>query len=337
MEGLEILAMKLPVASRWSQLPEAASTTAEHVDWLFYFLAWSGGGLFLLVVVPMVVFAIRYRRKHDGQRALSQKDHNTRLEVAWTALPVVYLTILFHWGFVGYTKIYAAPVNAKQLRVEGRKWNWTVYYPEEDGSLEVGGTGVEIVVPVNRPVQLTMHSTDVIHSFFVPNFRVKQDVIPGRYTQLWFEPTQIGEYPVFCAEYCGDDHSKMMAKIKAVSDEDYQIWLAKKKSENSGKPPAELGAILYKTKGCNACHSVDGKPGIAPTFKGVYGHNVELANGASVLADDNYIRESILEPNAKIVKGYASPSVMPKVAFNKDPKEAEKEIIALIEFIKTLK
>jgi cytochrome c oxidase subunit 2 len=330
MDVLELLAMKLPVASSWSWLPEPASTTAEHVDWLFYFLAWTCGGLFLLVIAPLIAFAIHYKRRQKGQLAVSQRDHNTRLEVAWTALPVVYLTLIFHWGFVGYTKIYEAPVNAKQLRVEGKKWSWTVQYPDEDGNIEVGGTGVEIVVPVNQPVQLTMHSRDVLHSFFIPNFRVKQDVLPDRYSQIWFEATTIGEFPVLCAEYCGEKHSQMMAKIKVVSLDDYNAWVAKAKGANDNKSPLELGKDLYKKRGCNACHSVDGSPGIGPTFKGVYGHNVELANGTQVLADDNYIRESILEPSAKIVKGF-SDGLMPKIAM------PEKEIVGLIEFIKSFK
>lgn len=331
MDLVALLSTKLPVSSAWSWLPEPASTTAEPVDWLFNFLTWTGGILFLLVVVPLVVFAIRYRRRYDGQRALTQKDHNKTLEILWTVLPLVYLALLFHWGFVGYTKMYEAPVDAKQLRIEGKKWAWAATYPEEDGGFEVGA-GEDIVLPLGKPVQLTMHSIDVIHSFFIPNFRVKQDVLPKRYTQLWFRPTAIGEYPVFCAEYCGESHSRMMQKIKVVSEADYAAWLAKRKGEQDSLPPAQLGAKLYVSKGCNACHTVAEPAGpIAPTFKGLYGHQVTMHDGATVTADDNYIRESIVEPQAKIVKGYGPPSAMPKMAIT------EKEIIALIEFIKTLK
>jgi cytochrome c oxidase subunit 2 len=329
MDNEKLLSTNLPVPHAWSHLPEAASTHAEHVDWLFYYLGITGIILFLLVVGPMILFAFRYKRKHVGQRALSQKDHNTKLEVAWTVIPVIYLAVLFHWGFVGYTKIYEAPVNAKQLRITGKKWDWSVQYPDEDGNVEEGGVGMTLVVPVNQPVQLTMKSLDVIHSFFIPNFRVKQDVLPDRYTQLWFEATEIGEYPVFCAEYCGNSHSNMMAKIKVVSQENYQDWLDKKKNEGVGKSPAELGASLYKSKGCNVCHSVNGTPGVAPSFKGLYGHKVELADGTTPVADDTYIRKSIVEPNSQIVKGFAP--VMPKIAIS------EKEIVAIIEFIKTLK
>jgi len=329
MDLAELLSTKLPVSSAWSWLPDPASTVAEPVDWLFNFLAWSCGILFLLVVVPLIVFAIRYRRRHAGQKALTQKDHNTALELLWTGLPVVYLTILFHWGFVGYTKIYQAPVNAKQIRITGEKWSWEAIYPQEDGGIKVGSTG-KIVVPIGQPVELTMISKDVIHSFFIPNFRVKQDVLPNRYTQLWFQPTKLGEFPVFCAEYCGDSHSRMMTRIEVVTPEAYKIWLVNEKKKFDDLPPVELGKLLYNDKGCYQCHSVTNAPGqSAPTFKGLYKHPVELNDGTTVLADDNYIRESIIDPQAKIVKGYGP--LMPK----KDLSETE--IIALIEYIKSLK
>lgn len=329
MDLEKLLKTELEVSSPLSQLPIPASTTAEHVDWLYNYLVWTGLFWFLIVVGPLVVFAIRYRRRKAGQRALSQKDHNTTLEVAWTTLPVIYLTFLFHWGFVGYTKMYEAPANAKQLRITAKKWDWAVQYPEQDGFVEDGGVGMTIVLPINEPVQLTMKSLDVLHSFFVPSFRVKQDVLPDRYTQLWFEPNRLGTYPVFCAEYCGNSHSQMMAQIKVVTKEEYLEWLEKKKNEGMGDNPVQRGAKLYKSKGCNVCHSVDGSAGAGPTFKGVYGHKVELADGSSVIADDTYIRESIVEPNAKVVKGFSP--VMPKLAIK------DAEITALIEFIKSLK
>jgi cytochrome c oxidase subunit 2 len=247
----------------------------------------------------------------------------------WTTLPLIYLALLFHWGFLGYANIYTAPGNSKPLRVVAQKWMWTVQYPDDE--IEVSGKGAVIGVPLNQPVQLTMSSQDVIHSFFVPNFRVKQDVVPGRYTQLWFEATQVGEFPVFCAEYCGDQHSNMMAIIKVMPQDEYKAWIDKVKSAGAALSPLDLGKKLYVSKGCNACHSVDGKPGIAPTFKGLYGHSVELQTGGPVTADDNYIRESILEPSAKIVKGF--PPVMP--TFKGQLSEAD--INGLIEFIKSLK
>lgn len=325
----QLMTTQMPIASQWSWLPTPASTLASDVDWLFHFLAWTCGGLFLVIVVPLIWFAVKYRRRHAGQKAISQKDHNAKLEILWSVLPVIYLTLLFHWGFLGYANIYTAPVNSTNLRVIGQKWNWTIQYPDED--ISVSGQGSVIGVPLNQPIQLTMSSQDVIHSFFVPNFRVKQDVVPGRYTQLWFEANQVGEFPVFCTEYCGDQHSNMMAKIKVMPVAEYKEWVQKIKGASAGLSPLDLGKKLYVSKACSACHSVDGKPGIAPTFKGLYGHSVELQSGTSVMADDNYIRESILEPNAKIVKGFAP--VMP--TFKGQLSEAD--INGLIEFIKSLK
>jgi cytochrome c oxidase subunit 2 len=217
----------------------------------------------------------------------------------------------------------------KNLRVIGQKWNWTVQYPEED--ISVSGQGVEIGIPLGQPVQLVMSSQDVLHSFFVPNFRVKQDVVPGRYTTLWFEATEVGEFPVFCAEYCGDAHSNMMAKIKVMPVEEYKAWVEKIKGANSKLSPKELGQKLYTSKACNACHTVDGSPKIAPSFKGIYGKMEALEGGGSVKVDDNYIRESILEPHAKLAKGF--PPVMPTFK----GQLSEIEINGLIEFIKSLK
>ncbi len=325
----DLLSMHLPVASKWSWLPEAASVTADSVDWLFYFLLWSCTGLFFLVVLPVVWFAICYRRKHEGQKALSQVDHNIKIETAWTLLPCIYLAFLFYWGFIGFVDMYAAPLNAKKLRVIGQKWNWTVQYPDDD--ISVSGQGAIIGVPLGQAIYLTLSSQDVIHSFFVPNFRIKQDVVPGRYSTIWFQATKVGEFPVFCTEYCGDEHSKMLALIKVMPPDEYNEWLSKKKGEDVGLPPVELGQKLYTQKACNACHTLDGTPKIGPSFKGIYGHMTALESGISVKVDDGYIRESILEPQVKIVKGY--PPVMPTFK----GQLSESDINALIEFIKSLK
>ena len=330
MDGLkELLAMKLPVASAWRWMPFAASTQAESIDWLFYFLLWTGILLFLIVIAPMTWFVFRYRRKHEGQKALSQVDHNPNLERAWTFLPLIYLALVFYWGFVGYTNLSITPSGAKNLRVIGQKWNWTVQYPDDE--ISVSGQGAVIGVPVNQPVSLTMSSQDVIHSFFVPNFRIKQDVVPGRYSTIWFEAKEIGEFPVFCAEYCGDSHSNMLALIKVMPEEEFREWVAKKKGENNLLSPLQLGQKLFVSKACNTCHTTDGSPKIGPSFKGIYGHTTALESGGSVKVDDNYIRESILEPQAKIVKSY--PPVMPTFK----GQLSEQEINALIEFIKSLK
>lgn len=325
----DILKTWLPIDGAWSWLPHASSVTTAAVDGPFYFLLWTCIGLFLLVIGPMVFFVIRYRRKSPSQKALSQMDHNQAMEVAWTVLPFIYLAILFYWGFVGFLHMYKAPSDAKQLRVIGQKWQWTVEYPEE--GISVSGQGAVVVVPIGKPIQLKMSSQDVIHSFFIPNFRVKQDVLPGRYTSLWFEATEEGEFPIFCTEYCGDQHSNMMAILKVVSMEQFLDWVDKMKNADQGIALKDLGEKLYTKKGCNACHSVDGSPKLAPSFKGMYGKKEKLTDGRTVLVDDDYIKKSILDPAADVVMGYQP--VMPTF----QGQVSEREILALTEYIKSLK
>ncbi len=325
----ELLAMKLPVLSTWSWTPESASAYAGGFDSMFSFLLWTALGLFLLVIVPMFWFAIKYRRKHDGQKALSQNDHNHKLEALWTFLPFIYLAVCFIWGFNGFLDVYTIPNGAKNLRVIGQKWNWTIQYPDED--ISISGQGAVIGVPVDENIQLTMSSQDVLHSFFLPNFRIKQDVIPGRYTTLWFRADKVGEYPILCAEYCGDAHSNMLAKLKVMPKEEYASWVDKIKNENNALPAKDLGAKLYQSKACVTCHSIDGSARIGPSFKGLYGSTTELASGAKVKVDDNFIRDHVLMPTKSPIKGY--PPVMP--AFQGQLSEVE--LNGLVEFIKSLK
>jgi cytochrome c oxidase subunit II len=282
-----------------------------------------------LVVGPAAWFCVRYRRRHEGQLALTQKDHNVKLEIAWTLLPCVYLAVLFVWGFTTFLDLYTPPLGAKQLHVTGQKWNWSISYPDDD--LSVAGQGAVIGLELNKPVELRMSSQDVIHSFFIPNFRVKQDVVPGRYTTLWFEPTELGEFPVFCAEYCGDQHSSMLAKVKVMNANDYRDWIDTTKGADTTLSPKDLGAKLYEKKGCNACHTLDGSIKIGPSFKGVYGIKQELADGRVVTINDDYIRKKVLNPAQEVAKGF--PPVMPTF----QGQLSNKEIDALVEFIKSLK
>ncbi len=325
----ELLAMKLPVLSEWGWMSNPASGYANDFNSVFYFLMWTGLGLFLLVVVPMVWFVIKYRRKHESQKALSQNDHNIKIEVIWTFLPIAYLAVCFIWGFLGYLNVSTMPMGAKNLRVIGQKWNWTVQYPDED--ISVSGQGAVIGVPQGENIQLTMSSQDVIHSFFLPNFRIKQDVLPGRYTTLWFNASEVGEFPVFCAEYCGDSHSNMLAKVKVMPKDEYNAWVDGIKNANNKLSPKELGAKLYQSKACVTCHSIDGSARIGPSFKGVYGTTSELASGAKVKVDDNFIRDHVLTPTKTPIKGY--PPVMPSF----QGQLSESDINGLIEFIKSLK
>jgi cytochrome c oxidase subunit 2 len=329
MENLgELLKMVVPVEWLFSVMPEGVSTHATALDRLFWFLLITCGILFLSVIVPMIAIMFRYRRKTPNQRAESQKDHNFWLESAWTFLPFVYLTILFVWGFNQFLDMYIPPNDAKELRVVGQKWQWSIDYPKEE--ISVAGTGAEIYVPVNTPIKLVMSSQDVIHSFFIPNLRVKQDVVPGSYSTLWFEANKIGTYPVLCAEYCGDLHSQMLAKLVVVSDAAYATWLEEQKAADQEMPLPELGKKLYTKLGCVACHSTDGTIKLAPTFKGIYGKKEELTDGTFVTVNDDYIRQSILTPQKQVTKGYAP--IMPTF----QGRVSERDISGLVAFIKSL-
>lgn len=328
MENLSNL-LKMVVPREWlfSLMPEGATRHAHDLDRLFWFLMVTCTILFLLVVVPMILIVVRYRRKQPDQRAESQKDHNFWLESIWTFLPFIYLTVLFVWGFWQYIDMYVPPHDAMELNVIGQKWQWGVDYPKD--GVSVAGVGAEIVVPVDTPVKLVMGSQDVIHSFYIPNFRVKQDVVPGRYSTLWFKADKEGVFPILCAEYCGDLHSQMLAQFRVVSLDKYKAWIEEMKAKNQNKPPFERGQDLYTSLGCVACHSLDGTVKIGPSFKDVYGKKEELEDGTIVTVDDNYISQKILTPyKQKPKKGFAP--VM--TAFQGRVSEAD--IRGLIEFIK---
>jgi cytochrome c oxidase subunit 2 len=324
----ELKSMAVPVEWIFSVLPKGVSTIAGGVSSLYWFLIITTGILFLLVVVPLGFILVKYHRKTPGQRALSQKDHNFWLESLWTFLPLIYLGILFVWGFYQYMDMYVAPNNAMELRVIGQKWSWSVDYPKD--GINVAGEGAVVAVPVNQPIRLVMSSQDVIHSFFLPNMMVKQDVVPGRYSTLWFEATEVGEYPILCAEYCGDLHSRMFAKLVVMTPGDYAAWVEKQKNADQGIPLPELGEKLYTKLGCNACHSTDGSIRLAPSFKGIYGRMEELTDGSKVKVDDDYIRQSILTPQKQVAKGY--PPIMPSF----QGRVSERDISGLIAFIKSL-
>ncbi len=306
-------------------LPKGTSTVAPQVDALFSFVFIVSIILFVIVVGGTFLFVFRYR-KQKRQKVTFTEDlsENTKLEVVWTIIPFILVLIVFFWGFKSYMNIRLAPGDAIDVKVTAQKWFWQFDYPDGVSSTN------ELVVPVGVPVRLTMSSQDVIHSFFVPNFRVKMDVLPNRYTVAWFEATEPGEYDLFCTEYCGTGHSKMLGKVRAVSENQYLAWIEENSSFGEGVSLPELGAKLYKAKACNTCHSTDGSPLVGPSFKGVYGHRVELSDGSTVTADENYLRESILKPQAKVVKGFQP--VMPTYQSILKPREVD----ALIEYIKSL-
>ena len=305
-------------------LPEAASTEAAHTDALLYFLLGLSVFFFVLVIGATVLFAVKYRRREAGQRTADIEGHK-RLEVAWAVIPAILLVVIFAWGFREYMRGAVAPRDALEIRVTAQKWSWTFDYPKE------GITTNELVVPVGRPVKLVMSSMDVIHSFYVPAFRVKRDVLPNRYTLTWFEADRQGEFDIFCAEYCGTNHSRMLSKVKVKSDREYQEWIDSGGGmSGKGLSSTAFGKLLFKKMGCATCHSVDGSKLVGPSLLGKFGETATLADGSKVKIDDNYVRESIMKPNAKVVQGYEP--VMPTFA----GRLKDKQVNALIDYVKSL-
>ena len=303
-------------------LPESSSVVSDKVDTLYMVITWGSSILFLAMIAVSVYFLYKYIRKSPDQMAEKQVTHNLTIELAWTIIPLIIVMGIFWWGYKDYLSLMIPPADAKEIRVTGKKWLWEFEYPKE--GIKVLN---EIVVPVSTPIKLIMSSEDVIHSFYVPNFRIKKDVIPNRYTRIWFESDKVGNYQVFCTEFCGDGHSNMLAIIKVVSQEDYDKWLTAGSSTDD-IPLLELGEKLYTSKACNTCHSLDGTAAVGPTWKDLYAKERVSVDGKTVKADDNYLRQSIVNPNAFVVKGY--PPVMPTYA----GLLSDREIDAIIEFIK---
>lgn len=320
--------------SPWAELPQA-STFAEGTDLLYMFIVALSVFFFVLIMGVQGYFMWKYHRKSDEQKT-SPISHNGKLEFLWSAIPAVLLVVIFVWGEVDFLKQTVAPTDAVQVRVTGQQWFWTVEYPDYPGvtlNSNVQDNEITLVVPKGKPVQLTMTSTDVLHDFYIPAFRVKRDVVPGRYTSMWFEATQVGEFNLYCAEYCGDQHSAMIGKVKVVEAEHFEPYLIEqgKLAQDEGESLAAFGERIYSKRGCNACHSLDGSPKVGPSWKGVWGKQ-ETTDKGTVAVDDNYIKESILDPNAKKVAGFEGVN-MPSYKGQLD----DKHIAALIEFMKTLK
>lgn len=304
-------------------LPDAASTGAGEVDGGWNLVLWVSAFFFVLVVGAMSYFVIRYRRRSESEFP-DAPDHNTKVEIVWTVIPIVIVIGLFAVGFRGFLNQAVAPGDSLEVYVTAEKWMWTFTYP--NGTTSVN----ELRVPANRPVKLVMSSKDVIHSFYVPEFRIKRDVVPNSYTMLWFEPTKTGEMTIACTEYCGTGHSAMLGKVQVLPEPQFQEWL-ESGGEEKGVPPAVAGEKLAAKLACTTCHSTDGSAKTGPSWKGLYGHQAELADGRKLPADEQYLRESITEPNAKVVKGYQP--VMP--AFK--GLVTQKQLDDLIAYIKTLK
>jgi cytochrome c oxidase subunit 2 len=308
-------------------MPRQGSTIAKEIDLAFYGVYWLDVVMFIGVVSALFYFAYRFKRRTEKDK-VSKVTHNLTLEITWTIIPTVIVIGLFGLGLRGYLNASVAPAEAYEIRVIAQTWAWTFVYP--DGRVTTGGLeGEGLVVPKGRPVKLIMSSQDVVHSFWVPEFRVKQDLVPGTYTTIWFEPTEVTDTALQCTEYCGKDHSNMYATVHVLEESKFKEWVEKGGMDDK-LTPAEQGKKLFAQRTCNTCHSVDGTRIQGPSFKGLWGKTEAISDGSSVKVDENYIRESLLEPQKKVVQGY--PAVMP--TFKGTLKE--KEIDALIAYIKTV-
>jgi len=300
-------------------IPPQASTSAHQIDWLF--IALVAIMLFFLISVffPITWFAIKYRSGSDANR--SNPSHGSNLiEISWTTLPIVLSVALFSWGAVAYYHIERPPPNALQVQIVGKQWMWKLQHAE--GKREIN----ELHVPLGQPVALTMTSQDVIHSFFVPAFRVKQDVVPGKYTSEWFKATQLGEYHIFCSQYCGTDHSGMIGRVFVMEPVAYQRWLT---AGEGGESIVVSGRRLFLDRGCSGCHAVNSKFH-TPLLEGLFDKPVPLSSGEIVKADEQYLRDSILLPGKQIAAGYDN--IMPSYA----GQLSEEEIMQLIAYLKSI-
>jgi cytochrome c oxidase subunit 2 len=272
--------------------PQQASSTAGNVDALFVFLLIVSGMMTLLIFIAVIYFAARYR--HRPGVLAEQIEGSTPLELTWTIIPFGVFLVIFAWGAVVFFHGRTPPRDATEVYVVAKQWMWKLQHA--DGTREIN----ELHVPLGRPIELKMTSEDVIHSFFVPAFRMKKDVVPGRYSTAWFQATKAGRYHLFCSQYCGTNHAKMVGWVDVMEPIDYQNWLAGGGGSGS---LAAAGAALFQQHACNSCHRPDSQAR-GPNLEGLFGRTITLSNGRTIVADESYIRESILNPNAKLVEGF---------------------------------
>jgi cytochrome c oxidase subunit 2 len=296
-------------------VPPQASTQAASVDALFMFSLAIACFFTLLIFLLVVYFTIRYRRRSDDEIPPRVGKHYA-LEITWTIVPFGILLVMFFWGAKIYADLNRPAEHALEIHVVGKQWMWKIEHPE--GVREIDA----LHIPVGQPIKLVMASQDVIHDFFIPAFRVKQDIVPGSYVTEWFTASQPGEYHIFCAQYCGTDHSRMVGTVYVMQPAQYQAWLA---GAIPSDPPASAGKKLFTSYGCIACHGER-----APTMAGLYGSTVTLTDGTKVVADEQYLRESILNSTAKIVAGY------PPVMHSYQGQISEEQLFQLIAYIKSL-
>ncbi len=311
------------------------SSTTQAVNIAFIVLLVISVAMLVLITTLMVVFVVKYHRRRHPEP--SQVHGHTMLEIVWTVIPTLIALGMFYLGFIGFRYMRAVPEGALEVSATGRMWSWEFEYAN-------GKHSPELYVPLGKPVKVNLKSADVLHSFYIPAYRVKQDVVPGLDTYVWFHPVDTGLYDIFCAEYCGQRHSYMMSKVVVIPEAEFDKWIqadVESVSEKSGEPVSEdeqlarlrrAGERLTRIKGCNACHSTDGSVLVGPSYQGLFGKTVTVVtNGEKrqVVADEAYIRRSILEPTADIADGF-EPLMPPQEGIT------EEEIKSIIEYLKTL-
>jgi cytochrome c oxidase subunit II len=306
-------------------MPVAASAQAGEIDWMWRLQVMAMSFLFALIVVPMFYSLVVFKRKKGDTSDAEHVEGNTRLEITWTIVPLVLVVMFSILGAGNLANTVRPSSDAMVVKVTGFQWAWKFDYPD------YGISSTEMYVPVNQAIDLRMESSDVIHSFWVPEFRVKQDLVPGRITELRITPILQGNYKVRCAELCGTSHYKMEQPVVVVDEIAFEAWVAERQKEaaEQSATPEGHGQLLVQNNVCGACHSINGAAGIGPTWRGLFGEEVELEDGTIVIADEAYLFESIKNPKAKIVKGF--PPTMPVFPFT------DEEIQHIIAYIKTLK
>jgi len=300
-------------------LPEQASSVAGQVDALYFFLIGISAFFSLLIAGLVIFFAVKYRRRSESEPAPEPATGGTALEIVWSVIPLGITMVIFFWGASIFFTINRPPDDATEIHVVAKQWMWKLQHLE--GQREIN----ELHIPLGRAVRLKMTSEDVIHSFYVPAFRTKQDVLPGRYTQTWFKPIKAGKYHLFCAEYCGTNHSGMIGWIHVMDPTEYQAWLSGGAGEGT---LASRGDKLFQDLACTNCHKNDGS-GRGHSLEGLFGKTIEIEGGQKITVDDDYLRESILSPQAKIVAGYQP--IMPTF----QGLVTEDQLLQLIEYIKS--
>jgi cytochrome c oxidase subunit 2 len=299
-------------------LPASASDAAGRYDTLFFALLLLTGAVALGVMILITYFSVRYHKGFKADRSHAPAGY-LPVEIAWTVTPLLIFLAIFSWAAYDYTRLYQAPADAMPVFVVAKQWMWKLEH--SNGRREID----ELHVPLGQPVRMVMTSQDVIHSFFAPAFRIKQDVVPGRYTSIWFTPTQAGEYHLFCAEYCGTDHAAMRGRIVVMPPQEFARWL---QSGPTQPGIAARGFELFRRYGCSGCHAA-GSSVHAPDLNGLLGRTVHLQDGRSLVADENYIRDSVLLPKKDVVAGYEP--IMPSFA----GQVSEEDLMAIIEYIRS--